>query len=204
PVGSRHEVRRRTRIRRDRGGRASETVARRVRGDAVDDARGAVAEHVVPGERPEGATRERTADQAGAERAGATVQVREDRVDIAGPLAPGGQRALAVRPAVVAAGDPEVDLLDRQVADVPRPELPGGGGDAHRTGGGDRGGPARAARPRRADERVVGGDRPVEIEPQELPVERGEILGVRVRGKTGAPAVAEPRVADANVEFLVG
>src|SRR5262249_58222409 len=113
------------RIRRDRGGRASETVARRVWGDAVDDARGAVAEHVVPGERPEGATRERAADHAGAERAGATVQVGEDRVDVAGPFAPGGQRALAVRPAIVPAGDSEVDLLDRQVADVPDPERPG-------------------------------------------------------------------------------
>jgi hypothetical protein len=75
-VGSRHEVRRRACVRRDRGWQSGEAIARRVRRGAIDDARSAVAEHVVPAERPEGAARERTADQAGAERAGARCRRR--------------------------------------------------------------------------------------------------------------------------------
>src|SRR5262249_49008642 len=186
------------------GGWAGGATAWRVGGRVVDDARGAVPEHVVAGEHPEGAARERTADEAGPERGGPRVQVREDRVNIAGALAAGRKRALAVRPAVVPPGDPEVDLLDRQVADVPDPERPAAGVEAHAERVAEPVGPDLAARARGADERVVGRGRPVEIEPQNLPVERGEILGVRVRGSTRALAVAEARVADANVELLVG
>src|SRR5262249_58556517 len=90
--GSRQEVRRRTRIRRDCGWQAGEAVARRVRCDAVDDARNAVAEHVIAGEGSEAAARECTTDQAGAQRARAAVQLREDRVDVAGASGAGWTR----------------------------------------------------------------------------------------------------------------
>src|SRR5262249_25912887 len=194
-----------TRIRRNCGWQAGEAVARRVRCDAVDDARDAVAEHVVASQRSEGAARERTTDQAGAQRARAAVQIGEDRVDVAGPFAAGWQRALTVWPAVVPPGDPEVDLLDRLVADVPDPERPGAAVEAHPEGVPEPVGPDLAARTCGADERVVGGDRPVEIEPKDLSVERGEILGVRVRrGPRAALVVAVTRIADANVELLVG
>src|SRR5262249_56314429 len=66
-------------------------------------------------------------------------------------------------------------------------------------------GPDLAARASGADERVVGGDGPVEIEPQDLPVERGKVLGVRVGGRVWtALVVSEARIADADVELLVG
>src|SRR5262249_51888674 len=127
------------------------------------------------------------------------------RVDIARALAAGRKRALAVRPPVVAPGDTEVDLLDRLVADVPDPEPAGATVEAHPEGVAEPVGPDLAARARGADERVVGGTRPVEIEPQHLPVERGEILGVRVGGGSGtALVVTEARIADADVELLIG
>src|SRR5262249_60922973 len=143
------------------GGWAGGATAWRVGGRVVDDARGAVPERVAAGERPEGAARERTADEAGPERGGARVQVREDRVDIARALAAGRKRALAVRPPVVAPGDTEVDLLDRLVADVPDPEPAGATVEAHPEGVAEPVGPDLAARARGADERVVGGNRPV-------------------------------------------
>src|SRR5262249_41135893 len=142
------------------------------------------------------------ADQAGAERGPAGMRIREDRIDVAGLLAAAGQRALAVRPRVVLAAGDDVDLLDREVADVADPERVRVGIEAH---------PERIAEPVREDlaalaglieERVVIRDRTIEVEAQDLAVDLVQVLRVGVRRRPRAAlVVTETGVADADVEL---
>src|SRR5581483_7665878 len=211
-VGPEDDVARRPGAGHDRVRRPDDAVARPVDDGVVDVAAGAVAEEVVAVERAERGAREPAADDARAERrdpalagAGSAVRVVEDRVDVAGLLAARREDRLAVRPGVVAAGGHDVDLLEREVADVGEPELAGVRVEAEA----ERVPEARRedllTLPGLAEERVVVRDRAVEVEPHDLALDRVQVLRVRIRRGARAPhVVAVPRVADPSVELAVG
>src|SRR4029077_11931393 len=112
--------------------------------------------------------------------------------------------ALAARPAVVAALDAEVDLLDRQVAHVADPERSGAAVEAEAKGIAEAVRPDLAPVEPDAHERVVGGDGSVEVDAQDLPVERRQVLRVGVRRRARPSlVVAVPAVTRADVELPV-
>src|SRR5262249_55878644 len=144
------------------------------------------------------------------ERTRTAMQVGEHRRDVAAddarlwrirrPL----EIAFTTRPAVVTARHTDVDFFDRVVANVPDPELPGRAIEAHAKRVAEPVGPDLAARVHYTHEGVVGGRRAVEVEAQNLAVERREILGVRIRRRSrAADVVAEPAVAGAHPELLI-
>src|SRR5262245_52777886 len=119
-----------------------ETVARAVRDGVVHVTAHAIAEEVVTVEAgAEAAARESTANDAAAERldtgfaeAAASVRVEEERVDVAGLLATGRERRLAVRPAVVVPRGDDADLFEGEITDVGNPEVSSEGIEAHPEG----------------------------------------------------------------------
>src|SRR5262249_28266333 len=150
-------------------------------------------------------TGEGSADQAGAEGPRPAVRIGEDRIDVAGLLAARRQRPFTVGPGEIAPGDADVDLLDREVADVSDPELVRRGVEAHPERIAEAVGPDLPAVGPHADEWVVGRDRAVEVQAEDLAVERRQVLRVRVGRRAGsALIVAVPRVADSDVELSVG
>src|SRR5262245_16971279 len=84
----------------------------------VQPASGIVAEEVVRAEPAEG----RAGGGRGAERRAAAVRVGEYGSDVACVLAARREVRFAIGPRVVGARGDDVDLLDRQVADVGQPQ----------------------------------------------------------------------------------
>ena len=108
------------------------------------------------------------------------------------------------RPAVVAALDDAVDLLPAEVAHVAAVELPGGAVELEAPGIAESVGPDRPELAGLAGERIVGRDRTVLVDPQDLPVRIAQVLRVRpvavvadcevqlaVRSEPNAPADVE-------------
>ncbi len=132
------------------------------------------------------------------------MRVREERVDVARQLAARGERALAVRPGVVAARRDDVELLDREIADVGHPEPARHRIESEAEGIAEAGGEDLAALPDLAEVGIVGRDGAVEVQAQHLPHEDVQVLRVRIRRRAGtALVVAEAGVADADVELPV-
>ena len=119
------------------------------------------------------------------------VRIGVDRVDEAGAVRRAD--AFVQRPAVVAALDDAVDLLPAEVADVAAVEPAGGAVELEAPRVAEPVRPDRAQLAGLAGERVVGGDRAVLVDPQDLAVRIAQVLGVR--------AVAV--VADGEVELAV-
>ena len=105
------------------------------------------------------------------------MRIRVDRVHVA--RAARRAHAFMDGPAIVGALDDVVDLLPGEVAHVAAIELPGGAVELEPPRIAESVGPDRPELARLAEERVVGGDGSVLVDPQDLPVRTAQVLGER-------------------------
>ncbi len=119
-------------------------------------------------------------------------------------IAAGWRHPLARGPAVIAARDHDIDLLPRRVADVACPERAGLRIEAKAPRIAEAVGEDLRPLGSHAHERVVLRDRAVQVEAQELAIERLQILRIRVHRRAGtALVITHRRVAHAHVELAV-